>query len=230
MAKKKIPDPGYTTTKKLMTSIRGIFDELGAQDACIQLQELSIQYLCNSAVATRAPIGDFLKLLYKGNKIPQGTYNFDELRELASKSYLTATYALLEKMLRGIISEYKTKNPGTAVGWRKQNLKGENFSPLQELVENLPQTISAPLVSAPEYRLLEYYRLVRVANSHHKGSTLTNAEKAYAVITSRDMSHFLSYDAAPPAPNPPDKICFADFLLFTRAIKYYSKLLNEACA
>ena len=32
------------------------------------------------------------------------------------------------------------------------------------------------------------------------------------------------------APNKHDALSFLDFALFTRAIKYYSKLLNEACA
>ncbi|MDK1024086.1 MAG: hypothetical protein QGD92_07630 [Gammaproteobacteria bacterium] len=230
MATKNIPAPGYTTTKGLLPSIKRMFDGVGAQDACIQLQELSIQYLCNSAEATRAPIGDFLKLLYRWNNIPHGTYDFDELLELASKSYLTATYALLEKMLRAIISEYKNNNPSVVKGWKKQNSQGENFSPLQELAENLPSKQSATLKNAPEYRLLEYYRLVRIANSHHKGETLRNAGKAHSAITAADIAHFQTYDPAVMAPNAPEGICFEDFLLFTRAIKYYSKLLNEACA
>lgn len=230
MTTKTIPHPGYSTTKKLIAPIKNMFDELGAQDASIQLQELSIQYLCNSARVEKIPVGDFLKSLYKGSGIPHGTYDFDELRELASKSYLTVTYALLEKMLRAIISEYKEKNPVAATQWRKKNSNDENYPPLQELIENLPSTSRVQLRGVPEYRLLEYYRLVRVANSHHKGETLKNAEKARMQITPADIGHFSNYIPAVAAPNDPEHICFDDFLLMTRAIKYYSKLLNEACA
>jgi hypothetical protein len=229
MTTKEVPAPGYATTKHLMPSIDLMFSELGAQDACIQLQELSIEYLCNSAAATRAPIGDFLKLLYSGNKIPHGTHDFEELRELASKSYLVVTYALFEKMLRGIIAEYKVANPASVTAWKRQNGAGENLPPLQELVLNLPAAVGNQLKSRPEFKLLEYYRLVRVANSHVKDTTLSSVEKALKAFTPAEMAHFRTYDSST-SPNAPAQIRFDDFLLFTRAIKYYSKLLNEACA
>lgn len=227
MAAKNVPAPGYSTTKKLMPPIVEMLSELGAQDACIQLQELSIEYLCDAAANTDASIGEFLNPLYKAKNIPQGSYEFDQLRALASRSYLVATYSLVEKMLRGIIAEYKQASPDLATGWKSKDSSGENLSPLRELTDNLPAALGKPLQSCPEFRLLEYYRLVRVANSHVKNSTLAKAIKAHKA-TVPDIEHLRTY-APSNAPNPPDMICFDDFVLFTRATKYYSKLLNEAC-
>lgn len=229
MKSKLPPHPGYVTKKALASSVKTLASELGEQDACIQLQELSIEYLCNSATATRAPIGDFLKLLYRGNKIPHGTYSFDKLRLQASKSYLIVTYSILERFLRALIAEYRSANPVTSATWKEKSSSGENLSPLLQLAENLPKKDVTILKNAPEFKLLEYYRLVRVANSHIKSATLEKAEKAYQDFTPKDISHFRKYKITD-APNKPDTLSFSDFALFTRAIKYYSKLLNEVCA
>ncbi len=229
MATKKIPAPKYTTTKKLLPSIKQMRSELGAQDARVQLQELSIQYLFKAAAASGLPIGDFLKPLFQENNISQGTFNFDELRELSSKFYLTGTYALFEKMLRELISDYQLANPSLVANWKKESSKGKKLPPLQELLCNLPPAAARRLKVCSEYKLFEYYRLVRVANSHVKDKTLSSAEKSYKSISPTDFSHFRTYDSSS-APSDPKNISFSDFFLFTRAIKYYSKLLNEECA
>lgn len=226
---KSIPKPGYTTTKPNIPSIKIMFKELGAQDACVQLQELSITYMQNSAAATNAPLGDFLNLLFKANKIPQGTHSFQELREVSSKSNLIATYALFEKMLFATIAHVKQTNHALAANWVSKSTSGGGLPPLLELTQNLPAASRSTLEAAPEFRLFEYYRAVRVANSHIKGSTATHVAIAYAALSETDLQHFISCYTLQ-APNAPNQINFEDFKLFTRAIKYYSKLLNEACA
>lgn len=225
---KPVPLPGYTTTKRKLPAIQLMFQELGAQDACIQLQELCITYMENSAAATKAPLGDFLKLLYAGNDIPHGTYSFAELKELSAKSYLIVTYALLEKTLIGIISDTKATRPALAATWKSKTPSGGGLPPLLELTQNIPAADRAILEAAPEFRLIEYYRTVRVANSHIKGSTAANVISAFASLSAGDLQHF-SRCYGLRAPNPPSDISFEDFKLFTRAIKYYSNLINEAC-
>jgi hypothetical protein len=227
MSSKNTPYPGYKTEKPIMEPIKDLFDELGAQDACIQLQELSITHLKEKADEKGDIVGDFLNEMYKENGIPQGTHDFNDLRLIASRSYLITTHAIFEKMLREIIKDCKIK---TKSKWVTNTDKGENFAALQELIENLPKEKKINLTIVPEYKLLEYYRYVRVANSHRKNDTSKKADKAYSSFSKKDFDHFKSYAFAPKAPNPPEHICFSDFLLFTRAIKYYSKLLNEHCA
>lgn len=224
-----IPLPGYKTTKPTSPAIKSMLRELGAQDACIQLQELCIAYMQNSAVATKAPVDAFLNLLYEGNGIPHGTHSFQELRQLASKSYLVVTYALFEKMLEELIKHVKHAQPSLAAAWKSKSASSGNMPPFVELASNLPPNHQSALQAVPEYRLFEYYRAVRVANSHIKSSTSSQANTAFGSLTSADLQHFATcYQLQ--APNPPGALTFEDFRLFTRAIKYYSKLLNEACA
>jgi hypothetical protein len=228
MRSKAVPDPGYITTKPLLPPINSMLSDLGRQDACIQLQELSIRHLTDTLQGTGNPVADFLKPLYALYGIPQGTYELDELKELVAKSYLILTYAQLEKTLRGVIGHYKAANPAIASTWVKKNSDGEQYAPLQELHANLPTASAKRLKECPEYSLLEYYRVVRVANSHVKDGTLSRADTEYNRLTKKQRDHYTScYKLA--APNPPSQVSFEDFLLFTRAIKYFSRLINEEC-
>ena len=206
-----------------------MFRELGAQDACIQLQELCAIYMQNSAAATNAPLDAFLRLLYQGNGIPHGTLSFSELRKLSAKTYVVLTYALFEKMLLEVIDHVKKSVPGLAAAWVTKSATGGRLPPLLELAANLPPPERRCLEAVPEFRLFEYYRAVRVANSHVAGNTADKAQVAYGLLNKSDLSHFTRCYSLQ-APNPPNDITFQDFQLFTRAIKYYSRLVNETCA
>jgi hypothetical protein len=224
---KSTPLPGYKTTKPAIPAIKSMFRELGAQDACIQLQELCAVYMQNSAAATNAPLDAFLHLLYQGNGIPHGTLSFSELRQLSAKSYIVLTYALFEKMLLEVIDYVKSSIPGSAAAWVTKSATGGRLPPLLELAANLPAAERQSLEGVPEFRLFEHYRAVRVANSHVVGNTANKAQVAFGLLSNNDLSHFTHcYELQ--APNPASDITFQDFRLFTRAIKYYSRLVNEA--
>lgn len=203
-----------------------MFTELGAQDASIQLQEVATSYLEQAAAAGGAK-AKFLRALYAQHGVPHGTHSFAQMRETAYGSYLLITYALFEKMIKGCIKEYKIKNRPSI--WVTKNNK-KRLPPLLELVGNMPAAQRAILASPPEYRLLEYYRLVRVSNTHVSQQTLRKARSAYAALTTSDLGHISQYEYIAVAPNPPGAITFEDFKLYTRSIKYYSNLLNEVCA
>lgn len=223
------PPPGYTTTKPLIGAISTMWSELGKQDACIQLQELSNRCLHDALVASGKSPDDYLKPLFASYGIPNGTYSLAELEELVAKSYLVQTYSQLERMLRGVIAHYKTKYASTGAIWATKNSKDERYSPLEELHANLPKASAKALKDCPEFDLLEYYRVVRVANSHVKGTTLSRAQADYKKLTTKQLQHFSTCYSLK-APNPPSLIAFDDFLLFTRATKYFAKQINEVCA
>ena len=223
-----VPHPGYTTSKPLIAPISSMYKELGAQDACIQLQELSTNYLEKSATAMNAKVSDFLKLLYVANGIPHGTYSFAQMRSTACASYLIVTHSLFEKMVKGCIRHYRASHHQMDAQW-VASVGGEQIPPLRRLAHNLTEPQRKQLTTPPEYRLLEYYRLVRVAGTHPTYKTREKAEKAFSSLTASDLAHLSQYPLLSGAPNPPDAINFEDFKLYTRAIKYYSNLLNEIC-
>ena len=223
-----IPYPGYTTSKPLIEPISSMYKELGDQDACVQLQELSAAHLEACAAKANEPVNDFLKELYFAKGIPHGTYNFEQMRAIAHNSYLLVTYSLFEKMIKGCIRVYRGNNPEIDGKWIDK-IDGEQLPPLLRLIHNLPQPYKSQLSSPPEFRLLEYYRLVRISGAHVDTKTLAKAEKAFSALDASDIAHFNGFPLISGAPNKPDSITFEDFKLFTRSIKYYSNLLNEVC-
>lgn len=224
-----VPHPGYSTSKPLIAPIRSMYKELGAQDACIQLQELSANYLEKSAAAMNAQVNDFLKLLYKANGIPHGSYNFAEMRSIACTSYLLVTHSLFDKMVKGCIRHYRTANPATDTQW-VNSVGGKTLAPLRRLAHNLPKPEQVKLTSPAEFRLFEYYRQVRVAGTHVADKTQKKAAVAFAALTQNDIQHFAEYAQICTAPNKPEAIGFDDFKLYTRSIKYYSNILNDVCS
>lgn len=222
------PAPGYATSKPLIEPIRSMLKELGAQDAAVQLQELSIRYLNDAVTSSSLSAAEFLKPLFRRNGIPQGTHSFNELRSVATISYIVMTYAALEKMLRGVGRDYRHRHSEVGARWKNKNGAGETLSPFQELCANLPKEQRAILNKCPEAKLFEYYRLVRVSLTHRTQQTIDKAVRDFEKFSPADLMHFKgSYTLE--APNPPERLTFDDFLLFTRATKYFARLVNECC-
>ena len=220
-----IPHPGYTTSKPFIPALNSLFLALGAQDACIQLQEIAVIHLEKSALAMNAQMADFLKLLYISNSVPQGSYSFSDMRAQIYNSFVSATYAIFERSLKECIAAYKSKNQVTS--WITQ-VGSANLDPLSQVLHNCTPSEKA-LLSVPEQRLFDYYRKVRVASNHVSAGAANNTSAAFAAITPTEISHFQNYAYIFGAPHAPGTLTFHDFRLYTRAIKYYANLLNEVC-
>jgi len=107
----QIPHPGYKNAKPYIQPVLDLFSELGAQDACLQLQEVSIVHLKKSAQAMSAHMNDYLKLLYISNNIPQGTYSFSDMRAQIYKSFIALTHSVFNKAIKECNSIYQKNNP-----------------------------------------------------------------------------------------------------------------------
>lgn len=223
-----VPHPGYTSSKALIAPISLMYKELGDQDACVQLQELSVSHLQKCASDRGESVRDFLRNLYAANSIPHGTHSFEQMRSVASTSYLLVTYSLFEKMIKGCIREYRGRYPEVESTWTDR-VDGEQLAPLQRLSHNALTMHKRQLMAPPEFKLLEYYRVVRVAGTHVDEKTAEKAERAFRAMSQEDLHHFRAYPQITQAPNPPNSLSFEDFRLYTRAIKYYSNVLNDIC-
>ena len=166
-----VPHPGYTTSKPFIPALNSLFSELGAQDACLQLQEIAVIHLEKSALAMNAQMTDFLKLLYISNSVPQGTYSFSDMRAHIYNSFISATYAIFERSLKECIAAYKAKNQVT--NWVTQ-IGSAKLDPLSQILHNCTPSEKA-LLSVPEQLLFDYYRKVRVAGNHVSSGTANNA-------------------------------------------------------
>lgn len=223
-----VPHPGYKSEKPLIKPIARMYKELGDQDACIQLQELAVRYLERTVADLGDGAHEFLRGLYRDSDVPHGSHSFSEMSAVASRSYLLVTYALFEKMIKGCIREYRTRYPEISPKWTDQQ-NGEQLSPLQRLAANALPRHKRQLVTPSEYKLLEYYRIVRNSGTHVDAKSAEKATKAFSAFSAADIAHFREYAKISSAPNLPEQISFEDFRLFTRSIKYYSNILNDVC-
>jgi hypothetical protein len=223
-----VPHPGYVNAHPYIEPVSKLFSELGAQDACLQMQELAIVHLEKSAQAMNAQMNDYLKLLYISNNIPRGTYSFDEMREKIYVSFVSLTYTMFEKCIKRCNWFYQQKIPPNT--WKTTLQGGVALHPLDQLTYNASREQKQALTAPPEHKLLEYYRRVRIASVHLDDDTKKAAEQAFADLTPTDHQHFLSYAHIYGAPNPPGMLSFQDFKLYTRAIKYYINVVNDVCS
>ena len=223
-----VPHPGYKNVKPYIQSVLDLFSELGAQDACLQLQEVAIVHLEKSAQALNAHMNDYLKLLYISNNIPQGSYSFTDMRTQIYKSFIALTYSVFDKTLKACNKSYQQKNP--ALMWITTLKGGSALHPLEQLCYNCTPAEKLTLTQPPEFRLLEYYRRVRIASVHRSASTTQEAELAFRALTPLDHQHFQMYAHLYGVPNAPSSLTFQDFRLYTRAIKYYINIVNDVCA
>lgn len=223
--KKKVPDPGYVTTKPLYPSLVGMKDEVGFQDAAIQLGELASQFLSEHAQASAIGVAGFLQREFAMRAIPHGTTDFSHLMRFSHQSFLVQTYALIDGILRQLGREYRA-HKWLDEGWLSSD--GEDtLSPTDVLLRNLPTSEASKLSEKPEIDLLDYYRLLRVSIVHRTPQTTEKAKASHQQLTNAHPSYFMKVYRL--APNPPDLASFTDFLLLTRSFKYVSNAFNEAC-
>ena len=224
-SKKAIPHPSYSTSKQWLSAFQTLSKDLGEQDACIQMQEISQRFLEATSKGMGTKTDDFLKLLYQAHQVPHGTYDFSAMQALGYRSFIVLTYASFEAAVKEAIAEYKTRT-GSQWATSKNN---KTLAPIAQVPENIPSSATI-LTAAPEYRLIEYYRFVRISESHRTPVTTAAAQSAYAQLTASDLAHLAKYQHIKGGPNQPADINFEDFKLFTRAVKYYCNLPNEALA
>ena len=133
---------------------------------------------------------------------------------------MVLTHAVFDGALRQIVKDVKRVGGERSAHWKSTTRGGKPIAPLDELIVNLKRSASEPLRAAPERELFNYYRLLRVANAHPGAKSDRRASEAYDAIDASKRSKFNKVYSLV-APNPPDQLSYDDFMLYTRAIKYY---------
>jgi len=227
--KERVILPGYFTEKPLFPAVALLRRKLGYQDAILQLHELGIRTLERQSISQGENKNSFLKEQFESVGIPLGTFEFDDLRLIAAQSYIVQTYSIVERFFRDLISQYIAIKEIESVRWRTKDSSGGNLAPFEELCENLPDQAKRIVLEKPESKLLTYYRLVRVSVEHRSDEAKEKAIRFYERLNQDHRDYFRdTYDGLL-APNLPSKVTFDDFLLFTRATKYFANVVNDAC-
>jgi len=224
---KKESTPGYYNQLPLFKIVRDLRKRLGSEDACIQTQEVALRYLEEQGNASG--IAEFLADLCVNYGISHGSIHFKQIKSKIHVSYIVQTYVIVEAFFKSLNEQYRYWNQLDDDKWTTQK-SGSNLDPFGQLVTNLPAGKKKELTKLPEYLLIEYYRLIRNAATHldfFEANTAKPDRYFNSTITPQLEVFKTNYNLE--APNRPGKINYNDFALYTRALKYYLNVVNDAC-
>ena len=227
MADKTTLKPGYFSEKPTISSIADIKKLIGAQDACLQTNQAAVLYMIEQA-NTSDDNENFMNYLFSKYKISRGTNDLSYFKLTLYKSYILQTYNLVEPSFKKLNKQFKYYNDLEST-WKTKD-GDKNLDPLNQLVINLSREDREKLKSYPEYYLLDYYRLVRNSIVHLQEDDDEHKKtlQYYKNSLADKKDYFIStYELE--APNEPDSLSFSDFMLYTRALKYFSNILNNFC-
>lgn len=220
--------PGYFNKKPLLKTITSLRDLIGLQDSCIQTTQVALLYFEEEGNKS-GDMRDFVKQYCKKYHISLGTNDYSYLKSLQYKVYILQTYNLLEPLLKQLNKDYKKYNNFKGK-WITEDSDKQKYDPFNQFVENQTGSGKRKLKEYPEYHLLNYYRLIRVSVSHLQVDPKENkATQTYYDKHIAKRKDYFTESYLTDAPNEPGNISFTDFTLYTRAIKYFSNILNDMC-
>jgi hypothetical protein len=223
----QLPKPGYFNTKPLLKAISDVKTTMGLQDSCIQTNQVAILQLEEQAKKYESR-DEFIKELCSKFRVSVGTRDFEYFKKIQYKSYISQTYNLVETFFKDLNKNYRLFNNFTG-DWIKKD-GDRNLDPFNQLLANLPNSKRTEIKSYPEYHLFNYYRLIRnsIAHLQEDPDQDKKTSKYYDDHIVATLPFFQkNYEIT--APNSPEKISFDDFMLYTRAVKYFSNILNDVC-
>jgi hypothetical protein len=214
--------PGYYFKKPVYLASTELRNVGGLQDSFVNHAELAFRFLEDSASNSNLGANSFLKSLIAKYKINTGPIDLKKLRNDATQAYISQTYSIAEEFFSDLLQEYR-EFKGISEPIKTRDSKGKRYDALLILLENIDPKESKSAKKLPEFLLIDYYRLIR--NSYiHRLDAPSSLLRAYKKI---NLSYFQKHYGS--VPSEPSDIEFCDFTLFTRALKYYSMPLNDAC-
>jgi len=218
-----VPKPGYVFKKPVLRAIRDLNHELGLQDTLVNLNELALRYFEGCMNLSGNP-KEFVAQQCKACHNNSGLgVDWVKVRQNAGLYGLAQAYAVVDSCFRELCKEYRDyKQPSN---WITRDDRRQ-LDPLTMFTENLPPTERKVVRAKPEYHLIHFYRLVRNAAVHPSSEADEDVVAAHKGL-GRYSEYFIDCYGYPPG--RPGEQPYADFALFTRAVKYFSKVLNNGC-
>ena len=170
---------------------------------------------------------DFIKKLSQKHGVRVDVFDLDRFVQHGAALRLIGVTQAFEVFLSTFIEEHPR------IGSRKDRKNGETLLDFIVRKLGLPTEVRRDFKNGLEYRLYNYYRLMRNDVAHETLEDL--AEAAPNPVDSTEMelrgaSSFTSEYARLSAPNRLSALTFDDYVLFTRAAKNLAAQLCQAAA
>jgi hypothetical protein len=216
-----VPAPGYVRKLPTYPAVADLRKTSGAQDSWIEMTEVFLREGLTCAAASSIGLDEHVRALAKKHGVVVGPVNLERMELRVQQMNIVQVHLTSENFFDDLLRQYavyKQINPASLV----TQDGSRNLSSLERIQRNSPAP--GPLF-CPEADLIEYYRLVRNHLIHHSPSAEALNRKRQSLL--RHRSHFASYSPLS-VPNAANAMSFADFMLFTRAVKYFANLANDA--
>ncbi|MBU5213892.1 hypothetical protein [Heyndrickxia oleronia] len=219
---------GYYMQGIMLPCMRDLKKLLGKQDAAIQTNEILLRHFEEIASKQEKDINIFLKSLADKYKISHGSNDFNYVRLKISESNIVNTFTIFDAFLKEFATQLKVYKNISKEDWKDKDRNGDQLDTLNQIIENISVESKKRIIHLPEYHLLEYYRFTRNSiihthDSQRKKERLDNYNKE---IINKYETHFIEHYKS--VPSLKDYLNFEDYFLYTRAIKYFSNVLNDA--
>lgn len=223
-----VPLPGYTSQRPLYPAVRRINVVGGMHDTLVNLVEVALGHFEADMKEADDPAA-FVKSVCKSLGINTSLgVKWNDLRGHVHRLAIVQVIGTADEFVRELTQEYRyfreIENRPLL-----NHVQGKQLDALAMLIENLPDNEKRRAQECPEFALWQYFRMVRNRVVHGDRSEVTDRKLAaeHARLLKDHGLHFKRcYDWQPSAFG---QIVYKDFFMFTRAVKYYAKILNDVC-
>lgn len=202
---------------KSVTELRKV---LGQYDAVVQLTEISVRNFMEKA-NEHSSIQEYITEQSKKYNIRTNDVEVDILMNRLSLQYIASVQQYAELFF------YKFKTEYEELYDHKMEFGDSNDTFLEKLLTKLPYNKEVLLseVGQIHYDIIKYYKKVRNKYSHYFQISDDSLQSDFQNLIIKKDEINEKYDLFD-APNDYENLCFNDFILFTRALKYFA---NNLC-
>lgn len=221
--------PGYYSQKPQLKIIRELKKTLGYYDSIpttIELIIIDYENKCKEKGVTPESELNHLasSFIVKNHHIQ----SLDLSRDKICNLYILSAFNVVDPFFRDL--KRLLKEFESCKNWKTKNGK-EDLDAFNQVIENCKPKDKTILKGKNEFHLINYYRLYRNAIVHRVfegDKQFEKSDKYYEKYIYPNISYYTDTYGLD-SPNNSRMINFSDFLIYTRSIKYFNNLLNDAC-
>ncbi|WP_339878591.1 hypothetical protein [uncultured Algoriphagus sp.] len=221
--------PGYFTNKPQFKIIGELRKTLGFYDSIPTTIELVINdYVDKCKIKGVTPENELNTVAKNFTVKNHNIQSLDSSRQHIYNFYILSVFNVADSFFRDLKKLMIKLN--SIQNWKTKSGR-KDLDAFNQVIENCKSKDGSTLKSKPEFHLINYYRLHRNSVVHRvfkKENQFSESDKYYDKYVLPNVNyHKTTYNLD--APNKSDSINLHDFLIYTRAIKYYNNLINDAC-
>ena len=203
-----------------LKSVAELRKELGQYDAVVQLTEISVRNFMENA-KKHTSIRDYITEQSQKYNIRTNDVEMDILMNRLPLQYIASVQQYAEYFF------YKFKEEYEELYDCKIELGDSNDNFLDKLISKLPYDKRKLMSEVGEihYSVIRYYKKIRNKYSHYFQITDSSLQTEYQKLLLKKSEINEKYELSD-VPNDYENLTFNDFMLFTRALKYFA---NNLC-